>query len=65
MSAFWLMDKQKEKCIDLKVIFLFQAFFNSATDFFVFLWPLRILWRIQLPLHRRIGLIITFGFGCL
>ncbi|KAK8161974.1 hypothetical protein IWX90DRAFT_488469 [Phyllosticta citrichinensis] len=65
MSAFWMLDKQKDKCIDLKFILLFQAFFNSATDFLVFLWPLRILWRIQLPLHRRIGLVITFGFGCL
>ncbi|KAK7527103.1 uncharacterized protein IWZ02DRAFT_497556 [Phyllosticta citriasiana] len=65
MSAFWKLDKQKDKCMDLKAILLFQAFFNSVTDFLVFLWPLRIIWRIQLPLHRRIGLVVTFGFGCL
>jgi hypothetical protein len=39
------------------------AALNSLTDFAVYLWPARALWKVQLPLRQRLGLIVTFGCG--
>ena len=36
---------------------------NLITDFFIFLLPMPVLWGLQLPVGKKIGLTATFGIG--
>jgi hypothetical protein len=36
---------------------------NSLSDLAVFLWPAPNLWDIQLPVKKRLGLILVFSLG--
>ncbi|KAJ2907119.1 uncharacterized protein MKZ38_007634 [Zalerion maritima] len=52
-------------CIDL-LPFYYTAFaFKFITDVILFVQPIPTLWRLQLPLGKRIGLIIMMSIGLL
>ena len=36
---------------------------NLLTDFFIFVLPMPVLWGLQLPVGKKIGLTATFGIG--
>ena len=36
---------------------------NLLTDFFIFALPMPVLWGLQLPVGKKIGLTATFGIG--
>ncbi|KAF2839760.1 hypothetical protein M501DRAFT_904272, partial [Patellaria atrata CBS 101060] len=55
----------EKKCIDYKSALLSTAALNSVSDFIVYLWPAKPLWRVQLPLKQRIGLLGVFCMGCI
>ncbi|KAF2838723.1 hypothetical protein M501DRAFT_934971, partial [Patellaria atrata CBS 101060] len=50
-------------CINLRVMLITTAALNKLTDFLIFLWPCRTLWKVQLSPKQRIGLVLTFACG--
>jgi hypothetical protein len=36
---------------------------NSTSDFLIFLWPIRTLWTVRVPLKQRLGLVFIFSVG--
>lgn len=40
------------------------AALNSLGDLLVFLWPVKFLFKLQMPLKHRLELITLFSFGC-
>lgn len=44
---------------------LIQGFFNVASDIYLFVLPMPVLWKLQLPLRKKIGLSTVFMAGLL
>lgn len=42
-----------------------QSAVGVATDFLIFCLPIPVLWKLQLPLRRRIGVLAIFTTGLL
>jgi hypothetical protein len=62
LVGYW--DKEvKIHCVDMRANMITIGAINTATDFLVYLWPARYLWRIQLPLKQRLGLVFVFTCG--
>ncbi|KAF2143756.1 uncharacterized protein K452DRAFT_224522 [Aplosporella prunicola CBS 121167] len=64
IEAFWDPWISGSKCLNIKVVLILTGALNSLTDFTVFLWPVKTLWSIRLPLGQRLGLVLSFGIGC-
>ncbi|OCK81255.1 hypothetical protein K432DRAFT_450572 [Lepidopterella palustris CBS 459.81] len=65
IKSAWDPTVTDPRCINLFAAIIALAAFNSFSDFLIYLWPARMIWRIQLPMQQRIGLIFTFCFGSL
>lgn len=62
LVGYW--DKGVEiHCVDMRTNMITIGAINTATDFLIYLWPARYLWRIQLPLKQRLGLVFVFTCG--
>ncbi|KAJ4287362.1 hypothetical protein N0V90_012760 [Kalmusia sp. IMI 367209] len=62
LKGYWDEDVEI-KCVDMHANMIAIGAINTITDFLVYLWPARYLWRIQLPLKQRIGLVFVFTCG--
>ncbi|KZM26396.1 uncharacterized protein EKO05_0004787 [Ascochyta rabiei] len=62
LSSYWDIS-QEEKCILINPYLYSSGAVNSLTDVIVYLWPSRTLFSLQLPLLRRLGLLVTFSAG--
>lgn len=47
------------------VMLTYQFVFNMSTDLFLFIQPIPAMWKLQLPLTKRIGLICMLSLGLL
>ncbi|KAF2442240.1 hypothetical protein P171DRAFT_433781 [Karstenula rhodostoma CBS 690.94] len=62
LVGYW--DKDVEiHCVDMRANMITIGAINTVTDFLIYLWPARYLWRIQLPLKQRLGLVFVFTCG--
>ncbi|KAL3478514.1 hypothetical protein BJX99DRAFT_269193 [Aspergillus californicus] len=52
-------------CGNRNAAFVAAGILNMITDFMVMLLPVPYIWRLQLPLGRKIGLLVTFCLGLL
>ncbi|KAL4877433.1 hypothetical protein BJY04DRAFT_222181 [Aspergillus karnatakaensis] len=50
-------------CGDRNAAFVAAGLLNMVTDFMVMLLPIPYIWKLQLPMGRKVGLIITFSLG--
>ncbi|OCK72816.1 hypothetical protein K432DRAFT_430883 [Lepidopterella palustris CBS 459.81] len=64
IHAAWDPTIVDKYCVNTTAALISLAALNSLSDFAVYLWPARTLWRIQLPLRQRLGLVATFSAGC-
>ncbi|KAK7518725.1 hypothetical protein IWZ03DRAFT_374513 [Phyllosticta citriasiana] len=55
--------KIHRQCINQRAFLLTTASLNTASDFVIFLWPIRFLWGMKLPRDKRLGLVGLFSFG--
>lgn len=62
IQGYW-QDNLEQKCVDMHANMISIGAINTVTDFLVYLWPAKYLWRIQLPLRQRIGLVFVFTCG--
>lgn len=53
------------KCLNWPLSYLAQAAFNIATDIALFILPVKTVWRLQLPIQQRLGVICMFASGLL
>lgn len=52
-------------CLNQYPNIVFQAAFGFATDLYVLILPIKSVLNLQLPQHRKIGVMILFGTGLL
>lgn len=50
-------------CGNMATAQLFAATFNMVLDVVIVLLPLPIVWKLQMPLQRKIGIMVTFALG--
>ena len=55
----------KGSCGDQKSLDMYTAILNLVQDFVVVILPMPILWRLKVPLERRVATICLFGMGIL
>ncbi|KAF7554013.1 hypothetical protein G7Z17_g3208 [Cylindrodendrum hubeiense] len=66
ISASWDLGKMATaKCLDIHVLWWSTFVFNMSTDLFLFIQPIPAMWKLQLPLTKRIGLICMLSLGLL
>lgn len=52
-------------CLDFEIVWFFNASMNIATDVALFILPMPLLSRLQLPRMQKIGLMGVFAIGIL
>ncbi len=65
MSAYWNPETPAGKCINPEAPYYLQGLTSTLTDVFVYVLPMRMVWKVQLPQRQRIGLMFVFGVGFL
>ncbi|GAP91121.1 putative integral membrane protein [Rosellinia necatrix] len=50
-------------CGDIGVAELVAAAFNTVLDVVIVALPLPVIWRLQLPTHKKVAITVTFGLG--
>lgn len=53
------------KCVDVQAFFHAQSIPGFVLDFFIMTLPLKTIWDLKLPTHKRIALIGIFMIGSL
>lgn len=51
------------KCTNLKVSLVVSSTTNVVSDILILLLPQNIIWRLQMPLQRKIGVSLIFVVG--
>ena len=62
VHSFW-QPKVKHYCINQVPYYIVQGALNFVTDVVVVLMPIPILWSLQLPTLRKLGLVVVFLLG--
>ncbi|KAF1810284.1 hypothetical protein P152DRAFT_107089 [Eremomyces bilateralis CBS 781.70] len=65
VQSFWDLSVPPTVCINRSGFSIAAGALNSATDFLIYWWPSRALWKIQQPLKTRLGLVFVFSVGSL
>ncbi|PYI04564.1 hypothetical protein BO78DRAFT_471214 [Aspergillus sclerotiicarbonarius CBS 121057] len=60
ISAFWT---KRGTCFDFALFALGYAVVNIITDLAIWLMPIPIIWKIQMPMHQKIALSLIFALG--
>ena len=53
------------RCINVDLYFMISGSWNVVSDLFILVFPLWAIWRLKLPIKRRIGVSIVFGASIL
>ena len=61
----WISTVYTRKCINTKTIGYVAGSFNVVSDLYLLVLPLPIVWSLQLPLRKKIGLSAIFMSGFL
>ncbi|KAK7714896.1 hypothetical protein SLS57_006967 [Botryosphaeria dothidea] len=66
INLFWKQPFAIQRnCVDVLTLLIATAALNSLGDLLVYLWPVKFLFKLQMPLKHRLGLIVLFSFGCI
>lgn len=61
----WNSSITQGSCINRPGVYLATAISNTVSDVILILIPIRVVWRLRMPLIPKLGVIIIFGIGCL
>lgn len=61
----WALALLSSRCRATIVIAYIQGIFNIVSDFYVLVLPLPVLWKLQLPLRKKVGVSAVFITGLL
>ncbi|KAK8005869.1 hypothetical protein PG991_012166 [Apiospora marii] len=62
-SSYWNLNRTERDCISEVPGLMTQTIITVLIDLAVYILPLPTLYRLSLPLHQRIGLMVLFGLG--
>ncbi|KAF2736157.1 hypothetical protein EJ04DRAFT_401020, partial [Polyplosphaeria fusca] len=51
------------KCIERLIVFFTPAGFNVLVDIYILALPIPTIWRLQMPLRRKLAVLSVFSFG--
>ena len=51
------------RCVNGMVVLIFSNVINSLSDFAILLLPIGCIWRLQLPLRRKLAISAVFATG--
>lgn len=63
MSDYW--DPISTNCYPAEIALFTHGLTNTITDIYVYVLPMRLVWKTNLPKRKRIELVIIFGAGFL
>ena len=63
ISNYWNTGGQEGRCIDFNVFGTWISLPHIVSDIVILIIPLPVIWRTQMSVGRKIGLIITFLAG--
>lgn len=61
----WMGDLVIGKCVNFGATLISAGVISASTDFLVLGLPLFTVWRLQLPMKRKVGISTIFGLGLL
>ena len=61
----WPVALLSSRCGETMVMTYVQGIFNIVSDFYVLVLPLPVVWKLQLPLRKKIGVSAVFMTGLL
>ncbi|KAK8093403.1 hypothetical protein PG997_000088 [Apiospora hydei] len=61
--SYWNLSRTESDCISEVPGLLSQTILTVLIDFTVYILPMPTLYRLSLPLHQRLGLMVLFGLG--
>jgi hypothetical protein len=64
-EKIWNKFEQKGHCINYNAVILATGYFNIASDLAILLLPVRSVWKLQIPLRKKINISLLFGTGLL
>ena len=50
-------------CIDISAVLDTDGVFNTLSDFFILLVPVKALWGLQMKSSRKVGIVLLFSVG--
>lgn len=53
----------RQRCLDAPLLGFITTTTNAITDLYVLALPLPLIWKLQLPTRKKIGVIATFASG--
>ncbi|KAI0538554.1 hypothetical protein GGR58DRAFT_501059 [Xylaria digitata] len=61
----WDITVAKGHCIDIKKIYILEAGVNLFANFIIIALPQWTIWTLQMPIKKKIGVILVFAIGIL
>jgi hypothetical protein len=61
----WPQALLSSRCAKAMVMTYVQGIFNIVSDFYILILPIPVVWKLQLPFRRKIGLCGVFMMGLL
>lgn len=64
VSTYWKYSPFMQfNCINEPVFNFTAQLINSVSDILIFLWPVRTLWTVRVPIRQRLRLVFVFSVG--
>ena len=63
IAAAWDVTIANAQCINRPAIYVVLAVLNIATDVILLILPIPMVWKLQMPVVQKIGVIIVFLIG--
>jgi len=62
----WIQDQLTHRCLyNTKAVGYLQGSFGVVSDLFIFILPLPVIWNLQMPTRRKVGVMAIFATGLL
>ena len=60
----WVESKSSQRCLNISpIVKMIHGIFGIVSDLFIFILPLPVIWKLQMPLRRKIGVSAIFATG--
>lgn len=64
-ERIWNPLVKEYKCLDNTIGILFTCLFNILSDLIILALPTRAVWRLRIPLRKKISIVVLFATGLL
>lgn len=62
-GSSWLVTLRTNSCKSVGVLYYVQGVFGVVSDLYIFILPIPILWKLHLPVRRKVGVCAIFLAG--